>query len=580
MNRLLVKCVILIIFGLVSANSAYSESYWEKVKREAAKQYEKVEEATKKTIDNVVNSDKETEAQKSENTKTASSDLNQDKNSVTIAQTNLKKLGLYEGIADGIHGGNTRRAITKFENIEGMARTGDVTQNLLTKLESAVSQGRFYGTVSNPEVVQDNTKPSQQKTPTASSKSSTQNSACSIDMGNWECMQHKVNTSRQTGNNEKAQSTGEQIKTTPQTPKVTTTQKNNNQKSQSDVSQDSKSTTIGVEKKCAMTKLALQDRKRIYAKYCADYVAGDRNRACEHNAKKLRSCGIDPASIVAEEKNAVKNDFDPNTLYGASVGMSYVDAINALQAIGFISWGCGANSQNLVQEKESIYTSVSLVYPRGGSKRLGKCTDDGSVITRIDVWYRNQEGLTESTNNIIARTNQSFGMEGSCKNIAGTTATCVWNSPPNKPLIEMASLAVKAGEIYYLEDGGNKLQSVKVTAAKPVQNNKAHWWEQELAQAKKEGLGKSYATTGSFKQLSADDQNRISEEASEVYDNCANKQHYSNLYDCRCTTEKFVEARMNPEGPPPEPNCTPANNDCDGHGCDPTHKVGSINAEL
>ncbi len=147
------NCITLIIVGLLSVNNAYSESFWEKAKREAAEQYKKVEKATKKTVDDLVTGDEK--EQESENTSTASSDLNQDKNSVTSAQTNLKKLGLYDGTLDCIYGRNTRRAISKFENFEGMARTGDVTQNLLTNLETAVSQGKFYGTESKPKVAQE-----------------------------------------------------------------------------------------------------------------------------------------------------------------------------------------------------------------------------------------------------------------------------------------------------------------------------------------------------------------------------------------------------------------------------------------
>ena len=246
MNRRLVKCMILVIVGLISVNGAHSETTWEKAKREAARQYKKLEQATKKTVDDLVAGDEK--EQKSEDTSTASSDLNQDKNAVTTAQINLKKLGLYEGTADGIYGGNTRRAISKFEDIEGMARTGNITQNLLTKLETAVSQGQYYGVASDPEIVQDNTKPSQQKTSTASSKSSTQNTrACDESMTNVECLLHKANASNQTGNNEKGQSAGEQIETNPQTPKVTTTHKQDNHKNSSDVSENNKSTTIDVE---------------------------------------------------------------------------------------------------------------------------------------------------------------------------------------------------------------------------------------------------------------------------------------------------------------------------------------------
>ena len=152
MNKQIVNCIILIAVGLLSANNAYSESYWEKIKREAGKQYKKAEEVTKKTVDDLVTSDEK--EQKSENTSADSSNLNQDKNSVTSAQINLNKLGLYEGTADGIYGGNTRRAISEFENIEGMTQTGDVTQVLLTKLETAVSQGKFYGAESKPHVTQ------------------------------------------------------------------------------------------------------------------------------------------------------------------------------------------------------------------------------------------------------------------------------------------------------------------------------------------------------------------------------------------------------------------------------------------
>ena len=167
----------------------------------------------------------------------------------------------------------------------------------------------------------------------------------------------------------------------------------------------------------------------------------------------------EPSQKNSPSTSVVLNDFDPKTLYGTKIGMSYMEARNALKKAGFIPGECkdSSNLQIFNRRKKTKSIKVTLSYPSTTSnwkqmRTKRECADEGITISQIEVKYYNSEGLAESADSIVNRTNQAFGLKGSCKKptIGTTIISCAWSSLPDKSLVQHAALSVAPGKIGYI----------------------------------------------------------------------------------------------------------------------------------
>jgi hypothetical protein len=89
------------------------------------------------------------------------------------------------------------------------------------------------------------------------------------------------------------------------------------------------------------------------------------------------------------------------------------------------------------------------------------------------------------------------------------------------------------------------LQSRVNLPAKPAARDEAqHWWTQELAKMDAEAQTVKFTGSTRFEQLPPQEQQRLSAEATTVYDFCRKKGTFNSLHDCRCVAGKFIDARV------------------------------------
>ena len=60
------------------------------------------------------------------------------KNITAQIQTNLKKLGFYNGIADGVTGPKTRQSIADFQKSKGLPKDVVISEKILLQTEEAL----------------------------------------------------------------------------------------------------------------------------------------------------------------------------------------------------------------------------------------------------------------------------------------------------------------------------------------------------------------------------------------------------------------------------------------------------------
>jgi hypothetical protein len=257
-------------------------------------------------------------------------------------------------------------------------------------------------------------------------------------------------------------------------------------------------------------------------------------------------------------------DFDALAPHGVRVGMSYTEVPAALKAAGFkdIGGGCRWN-----RDKGSRSEEISL---RIAGQRHPRC-EGGAPIEVMEYGLADTKGLGAPPESFIASMNKQLGMDAQCKgNRELKNFECKWESPPNAPYAREISSSLRPERIRY------RILSKQDTALRPSPSaaDKAEapsgdqfWWTQELAKADAKGLGQEFAQREQFKQLPADRQAQLSEQARTVYSYCKEREPFRDLHDCSCVADRFVDARAKaqsePAAPrPAQPTCAPGDKAC------------------
>jgi hypothetical protein len=252
-------------------------------------------------------------------------------------------------------------------------------------------------------------------------------------------------------------------------------------------------------------------------------------------------------------------DFDALGPHGVRVGMSYSDVEAALKAARF-SGGSGGCAWYRAQGTQTERMSFQVAGQRGS-----RC-QGGALVDLMEYTLSDSRGLGAPPENFIASMNRQIGTDASCKEHKQSNKfECKWLSLTNAPFAGEISVSLNPGAIFYRARAKQGAQSS--TPAPSAHQEAQTWWTQELAKAEAKGLGKEFAQSEQFKQLPADRQAQLSEQARTVYGYCKNREPFRDLHDCSCVADKFVDARM--KAPiekaaprPPDPTCAPGDQAC------------------
>lgn len=270
-----------------------------------------------------------------------------------------------------------------------------------------------------------------------------------------------------------------------------------------------------------------------------------------------------PSSASAPPPSPVEH-FDALAPHGIRVGMPYSEVPPALKTAGFKDIGGGCR---WLREKGPRVEEISIKIT---GQRLDRC-EGAAPVERMEYGLYDSKGLDASPESYIARMNKQFGMDAKCTGRPKLQKfNCKWMSPPNAPYAREISANLSPGRIYYQihpKQDTALLRSPSSTAKADVPSGDQFWWTQELAKADATGLGKQFAQGEQFKQLPADRQTLLSEQAATVYNYCKGREPFSSLHNCSCVADKFVDARMKawtekPAPRPPAANCASGDQGC------------------
>jgi hypothetical protein len=267
-----------------------------------------------------------------------------------------------------------------------------------------------------------------------------------------------------------------------------------------------------------------------------------------------------PAPSSASAPPPPVEHFDALAPHGVRVGMSYSEVPAALNGAGFkdIGGGCRWN-----RDKGSRSEEIAL---RLAAQRHPRC-EGGAPVERIEYGLADTKGLGAPPESFIASMNKQLGVDGKCKGHREFKRfECKWESPPNAPYAREISASLSPERIRYriVPREETALRRSPSTADKTdVPAVDQFWWTQELAKAEAKGFGKEFGQNEQFKQLPADRQAQLSEQAQTVYRYCKGREPFRDLHDCSCVADRFVDARMKqPADKAPDPGCAAGDQSC------------------